>query len=160
MGRQAAAIGLRIEPARVPDTDAVLAMLGRCSRTSLRHRFHGPTDGVAYTSAQLRRPGDIVLLAWEGDRCVGMAVIALDGAGGADLGALVEDGRQRRGIGTGLIQAAVTEARRRGVRSLHADIMGDDGHLVRSLRRLGPARVAICAGIFEVDVDLAPENIS
>src|SRR5580692_9339990 len=47
------------------DTEAVLAMLARCSRASLFHRFHGFTDGRAYFGALLRdRPLHRTLLAW------------------------------------------------------------------------------------------------
>jgi len=60
------------------DTEAVLAMLVRCSGASLFHRFHGLTDGVAYFEALLRdRPLDQALLAWCGSACVGVADLAV-----------------------------------------------------------------------------------
>ena len=149
----------RIEPARPADTPAVLDMLDRCSRTSLFRRFHSPSDGIEYTKAQLLRPGDIVYLAWEGDVCIGMGVFALECREGtvvAHIGVLVEDDRQRHGIGRRLVAAAARDAIRRGIGVVHADVMGDDVHLVRALRRLGPTDVKLETGEFSVDVALPP----
>jgi GNAT superfamily N-acetyltransferase len=140
------------------DTRAVLAMVRRCWSTSLFHRFHGPTDGLSYTRDALRRAGDIIVLGWEGDRCVGMAQLAGPLASSPHLGVLVEDERQRRGIGTRLVTALSSEAVRRGVRSIHADILGEDGRLVAALRRLGPTRVDLDVGTYSVDIQLADSD--
>ena len=148
-----------IRPAQPADTDAVLAMLQRCSRSSLFHRFHAPSDGVEYTKNQLLRTGDIIYLAWEGDVCVGMGVFALEGRDGtivAHVGVLVEDDRQRHGIGRRLVAAAAREAISRGIGVVHADVMGEDVHLVRALRHMGPTDVTLETGAFSVDVALPP----
>jgi GNAT superfamily N-acetyltransferase len=137
------------------DTAAVLGMVERCSPRSRFYRFHGPSDGIAYTVSQLRRPGDAVLLAWDGPRCVGMGALARDNAGGGDIGVLVEDAYQRRGLGRRLLLGLRAEAHLLGIGTIHADVMGDDAHLVRELRRLGPARVAIDSGTYSVDIDVA-----
>jgi GNAT superfamily N-acetyltransferase len=102
----------------------------------------------------LDRAGDIVFLAWEEHRCVGMAMLGGDLAAVPHLGVLVEDDRQRRGIGTRLVTALACEAGRRGVRSIRADILGEDGGLVRRLRRLGPIRVDLYMGTYSVHIDL------
>jgi GNAT superfamily N-acetyltransferase len=147
-----------VTPAGEAETDEALAMVRRCSARSRFHRFHGPSDGVAYTTSQLRRPGDIVLLAWDGPRCVAMAALAREGTDRADIGVLVEDVYQRRGIGRRLILGLAEEARGRGIGTIHADVLGDDPHLVRQLSRLGPARVAIAAGTYSIDVEIAPPS--
>lgn len=144
----------RIAAGSPTDVDAALAMVGRCSRTSLLHRFHGPSDGLAYTSGQMQRAGDVIL-AWDGSRCIGMGVLALDPGGQLHLGVLVEDDRQRQGVGRSLIRALVAEARQRGTGSLHADIMGDNSWLVAALRRIGQTRVVLAAGTFSVDIELS-----
>jgi len=164
------------------DLPAALAMVGRCSPASLLHRFHGPSDGVAYTTAQMQRAGqmqlegqvhregqmqragDVVLLAWEGHRCVGMGALSPDPDphpdpdgdrdAGLHIGVLVEDDCQRQGVGRGLIRALVAEARRRGAGSIHADVMGEDRWLVAVLGRIGPTRVALSAGTYSVDIGL------
>ena len=134
---------------------AALAMLSRCSRQSLYHRFHGYTDGVAYTRSLLNeRPSDENLLAWDHSTCIGMATISRDERGAAHLGVLVEDRWQRQGVGTRLIRALIDTARSRGVTRVHADVLGEDQFLLRVLRRVGPLKVAIELGTFSVDVDL------
>ncbi len=142
--------------ATAPDTDAVLAMLARCSRESLYHRFHGYTDGVAYTRALLQgRPYDQILLAWHLDDCIGVATISRDEHGSGHLGVLIEDRWQRRGVGTRLIRALVDIARSSGLTRLHADVLGEDEFILRTLRPIGRLTVAIALGTFSVDVDLA-----
>ena len=83
----------------VPD---VTAMLGRCSRATLYKRFHGFTDGVAYAAQALADPNQDAYGTWSAGTCVGMASLALDKEGYADIGVLVEDQWQsaRRRLGT------------------------------------------------------------
>ncbi|MBV9659717.1 MAG: GNAT family N-acetyltransferase [Acidimicrobiales bacterium] len=146
--------GVRISGAGPADIPPVLEMLARCSPESRLRRFHGPSDGVAYTQAQLARKEDIVRLAWGGDRCVGMGVVGLDRAGVPHLGALVEDAVQHRGVGRRLVRSLVAEARRRGLSSIHADVMGDNAGLVGALARLGEASVRMGSGLVSVDIKI------
>jgi GNAT superfamily N-acetyltransferase len=149
-------LGVWLAPAAATDTAAVLAMLSRCSRQSLYHRFHGYTDGVAYTRSLLSQGrSDDNLLAWNGSTCIGMATTGCDERGAAHLGVLVEDRWQRQGVGTRFIRALTEAARSRGVTRIHADVLGEDQFLLRTLRRVGPLKVAIDLGTFSVDVDLA-----
>jgi GNAT superfamily N-acetyltransferase len=137
------------------DLEAVLAMVARCSRTTLFHRFHGFTDGVAYYVALLRdRPVDHTVLAWHGSSCVGVASLGLGSAGTFDLGVLVEDAWQRRGIGTWLTQSLLDRARAEGVPTVHADVLGDDSFIVEALRRIGLLKVAVEFGAYSIDVDI------
>ncbi len=148
-------VGVSLTAASTTDTAAVLAMLSRCSRQSLYHRFHGYTDGVAYTRSLLSEgPSDENLLAWNHPTCIGMATISRDERGAGHLGVLVEDRWQRQGVGTRLIRAQFDLARSRGLTCVHADILGEDQFLLRALRRVGPLKVAIELGTFSVDVDL------
>jgi GNAT superfamily N-acetyltransferase len=146
---------VRVADATSQDTDAVLAMLARCSRESLYHRFHGFTDGVAYTRALLGRPDDQTLLAWDRADCIGVATIGHDEHGSGHLGVLVEDRWQRQGLGTKLIGDLVDTARSCGLTRLHAEVLGEDEFILRILRRVGELTVAITVGTFSVDIDLA-----
>jgi GNAT superfamily N-acetyltransferase len=144
-----------VRPA-VSDTRAVLAMLARCSRDSLFHRFHGFTDGVAYFETLLRNgPLDQTLLARYRSSCVGVASLGVGGKGVFHLGVLVEDAWQRQGVGTRLAVSLLDSARARGVTSVHADVLGDDRFILRALRRIGPPRVTIDSGTFSIDIDLS-----
>jgi N-acetylglutamate synthase-like GNAT family acetyltransferase len=136
--RHRGADGAVLRPAAVSDTEAVLAMLARCSRATLFHRFHGLTDGVPYFRAQLRdRPGDQTLLAWYGSTCVGVATLGVGDTGRVELGVLVEDAWQRQGIGTQLTVSLLDSARAKGVSTVHADVRSDDLHILGSLRQIG-----------------------
>lgn len=147
-------VHLGVTRAHPSDVPAVIAMMRRCSRMSLQHRFHGPIDGIAFTADQLRRNVDLLALAWEGQRCVGMGALAPDPGGALHLGVLVQDDRQRRAIGTGIVRSLIEWARHRGARSVHADVLGDNGRLVRSLGRLGRTTVVLEHGTFSVEIDL------
>ena len=148
--------GVTVLRPAVSDTEAVLAMLGRCSRASLFHRFHGFTDGVAYSVALLRdRPASQTLLAWSRSACVGVATLGVGATGIVDLGVLVEDAWQRRGIGTRLITSLLDDARAKGVATVHADVLVDDVFILQVLRQIGPLRVSTESGSFSVDIDLS-----
>jgi len=142
----------------VSDTQAVLAMLGRCSRASLFHRFHGFTDGAAYFAALLRdRPANETLLAWSRSTCVGVATLGVGATGIVDLGVLVEDAWQRRGIGTRLVTSLLDSARAKGVTTMHADVLVDDVFILQALRQIGPLRVSIESGSISIDIDLSSQ---
>jgi N-acetylglutamate synthase-like GNAT family acetyltransferase len=144
-----------LRPAAVSDTEAVLAMLARCSRATLFHRFHGFADGAAYFDALLRDgPVQQTLLAWYGATCVGVAVLGVDATGVVDLGVLVEDAWQHRGIGTQLTDSLLDSARAKGVSIVHAEVLSDDRHLLRALRRIGPLAASIEHGVWLIDVAL------
>jgi len=140
-------------------TKAVLAMLARCSPGTLFHRFHGPTDGVAYFGALLRdRPVDPTLLAWHGSTCVGVASLGVGASGNMDLAVLVEDAWQRRGIGTQLVESLLDSARARGAATVHADVLGDDLFILQVLRRIGPLTVSIESGTYSIDIDISRQG--
>jgi GNAT superfamily N-acetyltransferase len=150
-----------VKPARADDTAAVLAMLGRCSPASPFHRFHGPSDGVVYTRALLARQAvDETLVAWHDDACVGLATLSRDDEGASHLGVLVEDAWQRQGVGRQLISTLLGQARAKGVRKVHADVLGEDRFIVEALRRVGSASVAIASGTYSVDIDLNSLSVS
>jgi GNAT superfamily N-acetyltransferase len=97
----------------------------------------------------------MVFLAREDDRCIGMGVLAGPSNLDLHLGVLVEDQQQRRGVGTALVTALINEARRRGVRSIRADVMGEDHQLVVILGRLGKTTARSESGIISVNIDLS-----
>jgi GNAT superfamily N-acetyltransferase len=141
------------------DLEAVLAMLARCSRATLFHRFHGFTDDVAYYGALLRdRPADETLFAWRGSTCVAVASLGVGATGTIDLAVLVEDAWQRRGIGTRLVASLLDSARARGEATVHADVLGDDLFILEALRGIGPLTVSIESGTYSIDVDISGQR--
>ena len=120
----------------------LLKMVGRCSPSALYHRFHGNTDGTAYVRHLVATSGHETLTAWSGVRCVGLATLARS-ACDHELGVLVEDGWQRRGIGTALLSCLVASARARGIGKIVAEVLGEDSFVLSALRRVGPAVVTL-----------------
>lgn len=137
------------------DHGAVAGMLRRCSAATLRHRFHGCTDGMAYLNGQLKA-SEVVVIARAGALCVGLgALAAADGPGPWELGVLVEDAWQRHGVGSRLLEAMVAEARRRQVTEIRADVLREDAFIVGLLRRVGPVTMHAYRETITVDVRIA-----
>jgi GNAT superfamily N-acetyltransferase len=136
------------------DLPDVLAMVARCSRATLFRRFHGFTDGLAYTTRALQRHDDGTLVAWCGSTCVGMANLIVGEDCVAHLGVLVEDSWQRHGVGSWLIGAMLDRARAQGVTTVHADVLSDARYLLQVLRRFGSMTVEMGRGAFSAEIAL------
>lgn len=108
------------------DSEALLGMLGRCSPTSLHRRFHGVTNGIFYAQQVLAAAGGRdSYVAWIGKKCVGLGNLHVcDDT--SDVGVLVEDDWQRRGVGTALLIALVHRVRECGSHFLRADVLEEN----------------------------------
>lgn len=181
-GRQAAAqatllladgteIAMRL--ARAGDLDAVGAMHERCSATSRRYRYLGSPDiPPAERLGRLLTPAQgFTLLAsvgneWAGpgtpgdDRVVAMANLVGEGAL-TEAAVLVEDGWQRRGIGTALVRRLVTLAAVSGYAALDLHSYAENTGALRMLRRLGhPYTVDRDGAVVSVTLPLRPEPVT
>ncbi len=145
---------IRIAVLRRPDSEALLAMLGRCSPLTLYRRFHGITDGTFFARQVLAEVEDQnSYLAWNGDRCVGLGSLGR-GPDTADIGVLVEDSWQRRGVGTKLSIALLRQAREWRVPLLRADVLAENAFTLRALARMGPTKTSLDCGSYTVLVHL------
>jgi N-acetylglutamate synthase-like GNAT family acetyltransferase len=141
------------------DTEAVLTMLSRCSPHSLFHRFHGFTDGADYFGTLLRdRAVDETFVAWNESSCVGVASLSAGATGMSDIGVLIEDAWQRRGIGTYLVASLLANARAKGMTTVHADVLVEDQFILKVLRRMGPLTVSIEFGSYSIDIDVGRQG--
>lgn len=100
-----------VRPARTDERDALVAIQRRASLALNEYRdlLQANPDAFGLPDGQIER-GDVIVAEIDG-RLAGFA--ALDGSGLDGL--FVEPERWRRGIGAALIEAAVHEARRRGL---------------------------------------------
>ncbi|MEP7091472.1 MAG: GNAT family N-acetyltransferase [Nocardioidaceae bacterium] len=97
------------------DTVALMRMHQRCSTDSIYRRYAAPLTRIDDRFARrLLMAGGGALVATLGDDVVGLASISGCEAGVAEVGLLVEDGWQRRGLGTRLLSAAARLARGHG----------------------------------------------
>jgi GNAT superfamily N-acetyltransferase len=150
MARGQARSGLELCRVTPEDRPAVAAMAGRCSRATVYRRFHGFIDLPTYV-AGLFAGEQYHLAAWCGGACVGLATVASSWSG-HDVGVLVEDRWQRRGIGSALCEELVTAARQMGLAGLHADVLSDDAFVLRLLRRHGSLDINLEYGVYSVDL--------
>jgi ribosomal protein S18 acetylase RimI-like enzyme len=153
-----------------PDDAALLAdLLNGLSPGTAFYRFMGGLGGAspALVRALLRTgPRRGVLLAVEaseareagqsGERVVGHACWSVNDADSADLGVLVADEAQGRGIEGALFVAAAEAAAGVGARTVHLDVHPDNRRVVAILRhRLGPGALTWDQGLMTVDAPLA-----
>lgn len=101
--------------AGLDDTVALMRMHQRCSADSVYRRYAAPLTPIDDRFARrLLMAGGGALVATVGDDVVGLASISGSEAGVAEVALLVEDGWQRRGLGTRLLSAAARLARGHG----------------------------------------------
>jgi len=145
------------------DVDALAAMLTDLSPASGFHRF---LAGLGEPSPSLVRAllgsgaSRGSWLAVDGDDLgefvVGHACWYVDAAGVCDVGVVVHDGWQRRGLGRRLLEAAVTEAATSGATGVHLDVHPDNRLVLRILRdRLPRAALGFTDGLVTADLPLA-----
>src|SRR5689334_13836404 len=138
-----------MRPVRPDDAAALDALIARCSVETRYRRFFVPVrempaeyrhsvlaaDPDRHDALVVQRPdGEIVALA------------SLAGAHAAELGVLVEDGWQRRGLGTALVHELVARARNRGVRRMRATVLPASYRLIRWLDGIVPLECSTLDG--------------
>jgi GNAT superfamily N-acetyltransferase len=131
-----------VRPARPNDAAGLDALMARCSLETRYRRFFVPVrempaeyrDGVLagdpdrHDALVVAQPtGEIIALA---------SLVAAPVA--AELGVLVEDGWQRRGLGTALVHELVARARNRGETRMCATVLPSSHRLVRWLSTIAP----------------------
>jgi len=145
-----------VRRAAAADRPALERMLARCTGQTRYRRFHGPVTAFPeryLTEALSGSPLHFALVACpdedaEGDgTVVDGTVVALASCravdeGVAELGILVEDEWQRRGVGGYLLGEIVAYAARTGLRALQAQVLAEQPWIVGLLRRHGTCRVA------------------
>ena len=148
-----------VRRAAAGDRPALERMLARCTGQTRYRRFHGPvsvfperylTEALSGSPlhfalvASAERDGTVVALA---------SCRAVD-EGVAELGILVEDEWQRRGVGSDLLRDIVAYAARTGLRALQAQVLADQPWIVGLLRRHGTCTMAGAGQALHVTLSL------
>jgi GNAT superfamily N-acetyltransferase len=136
------------------DVDEVIAMHDRCSPTTRYARWHGHTKRFPPSYVHRLLGDDIAVVARRGDTVIGLASAAQVGPDTWEIGLLVEDDWQRRGVGGQLLTEIVTEAGRAGADVIRAEVLESDTGLLQPLRALGPMVTALSHGVVTADVQL------
>ena len=143
----------------VPGDRAALArMYARCTGRTGYERFHGYVNAIPdryLTEALSGSPVHYALVACaDGDRADGDQDLADGGVivalascravaeGVAELGVLIEDRWQRRGLGARLLRELIGHADREGFRVLQAQILSEQAWIISLLRRYGTCHAA------------------
>jgi GNAT superfamily N-acetyltransferase len=135
--------GVCLRAATDGDAAAVHAFLRGLSLDSAYRRFFTGLGSVP--DSLVRRlldtgDGRTVVLATAGDEVVGVADATVVDAGRAvELGIVVADRWQRRGLGWPLADAALAPALARRIRTLRAHTLPDNARVARMLRRRWPS---------------------
>ncbi|GIG86881.1 GNAT family N-acetyltransferase [Plantactinospora endophytica] len=153
---------LTVRPAVPHDLPLVVAMHGRCSARSLHRRYPARGGATPERLGRLLAPAHgVTLLALaagpdgEPERVVAMANLAAEGVL-AEFALLVEDGWQRRGLGSALVRRLVGYATRAGHAALLAHTGADNVGMLRILDRLyRPGAVDRDGSLLTVTVPLA-----
>ncbi|WP_167532029.1 GNAT family N-acetyltransferase [Streptomyces capillispiralis] len=125
------------------DLTEVNAMHARCTTASLVQRYRAPRDGIRPAEwARLTAPSAgaswVTTPLEEPGRVIGLSHLMHTGGDGVrELGLLVEDDWQRRGLGMSLAQYAVLHGARTGCRSVTVLTAADNRAMETIARRLG-----------------------
>ena len=151
------------------DREPLTLMHARCTVSTSYRRFHGPLkaipepyltealSGCAFHYALVACPA-----AGHGQESAPALIVALASCravaeGVAELGLLVEDAWQRRGIGVRLLADLVAHAHSAGFRALQAQVLTEQAWLADLLRRHGTCqRRAAPDGVLHLSVRLTP----
>ena len=148
-----------VRRAAAGDRPALERMLARCTGQTRYRRFHGPVTVFPeryLTEALSGSPLHFALVASiAGDgTVVALASCRAVDEGVAELGILVEDEWQRRGVGSDLLREIVAYAARTGLRALQAQVLAEQPWIVGLLRRHGSCTMAGAGQALHVTLSL------
>lgn len=130
-----------IRPAAPGDRGLLTELSNALSPRSVYLRFFSSSRSAAEqylcALAEPSRGARATLLALQGADLVGVAAFEPIDAAQAELSVLVSDSHQHCGIGTLLIESLVDQARNRGLSRFVAEVLADNGPMMRVFRDLG-----------------------
>jgi RimJ/RimL family protein N-acetyltransferase len=140
------------------DQPEIAALFERLSPRSLAQRFH--SAAVRITAAVLDQvtAGHALVAELDGQVVALASYNPLPDRGQADVGIVVDDAHQRRGIGTALCDSLARHARRAGIPRLRAEVLSSNYGMLRLLRGLRfPLRHTRDLDVEEIDVELCSD---
>jgi len=133
------AVRLWLRPPASCDLLRITAMWERCSIATRIARFHAPVRYIpaSYLETVLSNPSThLVASTGRAGAVVALASLVPGGGGSAELGVLVEDAWQRRGIGRRLVTHLIAAASARQITELTASVLAQNAQVADLLRRL------------------------
>ena len=139
------------------DQPTIEAMFMRCSAQSRQRRFFRPVLSAprGYLEEVLAdRDNHHAVVAERNGETIGLAELHLTGPWSGDLGLIVEDPFQLRGVGTAALQLLMCPARDLGLRTLTADGQGENSPALHGLQRVGTTSIRRVDDVCHVELDL------
>jgi acetyltransferase len=165
----AGGLRVRLRLARPSDAPAVRTFLQALSPESRERRFlhamPAVPDGVVrhFTFYNPRERLVVVATAMLGsgiprEQIVGLADVAHLGGGLAELGVVVHDEQQDRGVGSLLTEVIASLAMRQGATRLKAELLEENTPMLRLMQRLGRTVTSVEDGVSVVHARLPGER--
>lgn len=141
------------------DRERLRAMLSRLSPQSIYLRFHLPYPHVPDWALDVLCGGESnrgqSLVAVAGGEVVGHAMYVREPGGEAEMAVIVEDASQGRGVGKLLVAELAQRAKRRGVETFTAEVLGENQRMLGLLRALfGEISTTISGGSYHARAPL------
>jgi GNAT superfamily N-acetyltransferase len=136
-------------------------MLSRCTGSTRSLRFLAPLRSFPepyLTEALSGHPEHFALVAATPAAVVALASCRAVAGGTAELAVLVEDARQRQGIGARLLMRLIEHADRSGLPTLRATLLAEQEWIMRPLRAYGTSTAVMSKGVLEVTVLRHPDD--
>ena len=134
---------MRLRPIRSEDAAALTQLYGRLSPETAYQRFFTvmrrlPPDWARILAHVDHDRNAAIVAAGSDARLVGVARYGTPpGADESEIAVVVEDGWQRRGLGTILLSALLDHGRSRGLSRFLAHVLADNQRMLRLIGRLG-----------------------
>ena len=155
-----------IRPARAADFEAVRQMHAEMSPDNVYLRFFSPSKlSAAREARRVTRPPSpdhCALLAWLGERLVGVASYEpAEEPGVAEIAFAVTDDMHGRGVATLLLDHLVSNARLRGLRAFKAQTLAANAAMLRVFANAGlAASRRFVDGVIEITFPLPVDEAS
>jgi GNAT superfamily N-acetyltransferase len=140
------------------DSDELVAMHARCSAETVFRRYHTamPHLPARMAHALLQPEHGWSLVMTSRDGLIGVAMLAVDGTGGADVGIMVEDRWQRRGLGARLMCELAIQAADQRLSTLTCVTQAENTALLATLKNAGlTARITHVDGVIHATTSIA-----
>lgn len=134
-----AVVPVTLRPPARGDLPRISAMWERCSLPTRIARFHAPVRDIpaGYLERVLSDPATSLVAVQESSGTVAALASLIPGRGGyAELGVLVEDAWQRRGIGRRLVAHLMAAASARQITELTASVLAQNAKVADLLRQV------------------------
>ncbi|HEX6342766.1 GNAT family N-acetyltransferase [Umezawaea sp.] len=133
---------VHLRPITPDDAERLLAFHGRLSERTRYFRYFGPYPRMPHRDVVRFSTVDhldrVALVALLGDDIVAVGRFdRLDSGDSAEIAFVVEDGHQKRGLGSILLEHLAAAARERGLSRFVAEVLAENGQMVRVFRDAG-----------------------